>query len=1561
MKKANASHLTAIDLYYTHIQGDSFKFVLKLYRDCEGVDLGTAAFIELSSVNCGFDQEIQLNIDSSREVSQLCPSQIINSSCNSGNLPGVQEFTYSLIYELPQGCSDWILSYQDCARNAMITNIDNPGNSCMYVEAMLNNLDSTLINNSPVFTTIPLVYACSGLSFNFNHGGLDQDGDSLVFSLVTPLTGVGGTVSFNAPNTATYPIIDNRGFNTFDSTTGEMTFEPSSPQVAVTAIKVEEYRDGVLIGFVTRDLQMIIRACSNSQPSTTTGIQNNDAGTITGPNSIDLCNKNSVNFEIGYQDPDGSDQVSIQSNVNLVISGATYTSVSGNPARIFIHLDSSNFSGSKSFTVTVSDDGCDVYTTQVYTYTINFVSSTRVNEDQEIFCPGGISAQLDALGGSVFTWRAIEGDSIIVGTNFSCNPCANPIPTPDTLTVYEVTSDTDPACSNKDTVTVKVVPGFSTSIDSIGTEICFEDTVLLNIVPSDTGTYKYNWYPASLIANDTLASTSAILTESQNIVSHVLNVNTGCVVPNNIDFYVAQHINFIDLEDSMHLCRGDSITLEAKTYFLDSALCNVYQVEEIPFDPFVGQAGWIGSTTSNCVDCIDSNVPIGFDFTFYCESYNEINISSNGWVSFDPQTNAEPIPQFLPNASAPNNLIALFWANLQIGFTVGPNIRYRLEGTPGDQTFIIRYDRSSGGFFGTIFSGEIHLKEIDNSIELHIEQVIDFNGTTTRTLGVENKTGQYATSPIGFNQSNWSRSLSAYRFYEDLLSPVSNAHYTWSPSDYLADSSLNPTGTKPLENVQYNLAITDSSDRCFHLYDSIFIEVTPNAIPQITLSDDTICLGESVTLNGTGGISYSWNFENSNSTGSSLTHDPTKSLNFTLIADSGYGCVDSTQTMVTVVPFPSQLSISQDLDICAGDSVILSALAYEDVLCNDYQINSIPYTETPPPASLPLTAWNNSTVSNCNDCVQTSVPIGFDFGFFCNTYNTVNISSEGFISFDGLTAGAFPTQFIPDAASPNNLIALCWTDLNPILFGLIEYRTIGTPGNRIFMVRFDNIVSDNQFFSINGSIWLIESTNNIEIHVENVSPSFFPTAKTLGIENEDGSIGYTPLNRNSVHWNTNFEAWEFASSSLIVDPVVYNWSPGIELIDSLAATTSGHPSSSTNFIVSVSDSMNQCPPLVDSIAVTFHEYPIVQASVSEDTVCPGDNITLTALGATNYSWNSGQNTASFSLAQNSNQTYIVQADNGFGCFDSDTVQVWTYTVINPSISVAPSSSICLGDTTVLTGSGSSSYSWSTGDTTSSIQVSPGSSFNYILTGLDSNGCFGQASTTISVFSTAVDSISGPDSICTGSFATLNMTGDNFYLWHSGDTNSIVDIHSDSNQTYTVVVTNAFGCSFTDSQYVVILPLPTPLITGDSAIHFGEQTTLTSTLEQNYLWNTGEVTQNITVSPDSNNWYYIETTSLNGCTALDSILVIVDPTRTIPNIITPNGDGQNEFFILTGFRTGGILKIFNRWGVLVYQNESYQNDFTGQDLLDGVYYYEFWPVHEEGDLQKGYKGWLEIRE
>jgi hypothetical protein len=155
----------------------------------------------------------------------------------------------------------------------------------------------------------------------------------------------------------------------------------------------------------------------------------------------------------------------------------------------------------------------------------------------------------------------------------------------------------------------------------------------------------------------------------------------------------------------------------------------------------------------------------------------------------------------------------------------------------------------------------------------------------------------------------------------------------------------------------------------------------------------------------------------------------------------------------------------------------------------------------------------------------------------------------------------------------------------------------------------------------------------------------------------------------------------------------------------------------------------------------------------------------------------------------------------------------------PSVTVSVSAgAICVGESTTITASGASTYSWSNGQTGSSITVSPTTTTLFTATGTDSNGCTSSGSTTITVNALPTVEITGTLTYCAGGSTTLTATaGLSSYLWSTGATTQAITVSTTG--SYTVTGTDSNGCSATSSASTVTeLPLDSATVTYSSSAY-----------------------------------------------------------------------------------------------------------------------------------------------
>ncbi len=194
-------------------------------------------------------------------------------------------------------------------------------------------------------------------------------------------------------------------------------------------------------------------------------------------------------------------------------------------------------------------------------------------------------------------------------------------------------------------------------------------------------------------------------------------------------------------------------------------------------------------------------------------------------------------------------------------------------------------------------------------------------------------------------------------------------------------------------------------------------------------------------------------------------------------------------------------------------------------------------------------------------------------------------------------------------------------------------------------------------------------------------------------------------------------------------------------------------------------------------------------------------------------------------------------------------------------------------------------------------------------------------------------------ICAGDSVNLSAgMGSQFdYLWNTGSTDSMITI--DREGVYSVIVSN--GCTqIFDTITVLVIPkLENQL--EDISFCQGQRSPLSyRAVYASYLWSTGDTSS--TIYPNQTGLYSVEVT--NACEIIydEAYVEIIDCdcNITLPNVFTPNNDGENDFFKAVEIGTECIisLSVFNRWGRLVF--ESTDNDFMwdGGDVADGVYYW-----------------------
>jgi len=195
-----------------------------------------------------------------------------------------------------------------------------------------------------------------------------------------------------------------------------------------------------------------------------------------------------------------------------------------------------------------------------------------------------------------------------------------------------------------------------------------------------------------------------------------------------------------------------------------------------------------------------------------------------------------------------------------------------------------------------------------------------------------------------------------------------------------------------------------------------------------------------------------------------------------------------------------------------------------------YSVSSISYAPNP---------YRGGTVIPLgDDAVSGSLPIGFSFCFFGNSYTQFYTGSNGWLSFSAGQTTAYRTVPIPDATSksPKNVIMLPWQDLYSS-GGRINYALYGTVPFRKLVVSYDSVIIPcsiaHGFRYYQGQVVLYETTNIIENYIrvnDNTCNSMWGTGPLYGvqgIQNLAGTVAVVVPGRNNAQWISNSEGWQY--------------------------------------------------------------------------------------------------------------------------------------------------------------------------------------------------------------------------------------------------------------------------------------------------------------------------------------------------------------------------------------------------------------------------------------------------
>jgi hypothetical protein len=701
---------------------------------------------------------------------------------------------------------------------------------------------------------------------------------------------------------------------------------------------------------------------------------------------------------------------------------------------------------------------------------------------------------------------------------------------------------------------------------------------------------------------------------------------------------------------------------------------------------------------------------------------------------------------------------------------------------------------------------------------------------------------------------------------------LSNVSYTWSNGGTGASIAVTPSAT-----TNYTVAYS-STTGCNNT--SAPLTVTVNPLANITISGSgSVCTGGSLTFTANGAGTYTWTNPTSNST--TITVTPTSNTTYSVTGKTALGCAGNTATLAVTVNTIPVISATGAATVCNGNSLTLTAAGGATYLWSNGGTTA---TISPSPsvnttytvtgvsaqgcsgntASLAVTVYSapvvniTGTTALCNGQSIVLSANGANSYTWSNAANTTTISvaptSSTTYSVRGTSTQGCLSNTVAQAVSVYSLPVIAITGTSTLCVG--QSVVLNANGANTYTW---NSGSSATSLTVNPTVSTSYTLNGTS------AQGCTGTATSMAV-----TVYSTPVlsvsGANTVCAGQNIVLTASGANT-------YSWNTGAS-----STTATLAPTSNTTYVLN-GNSAQGCSAIPVSYAVTVYSLPVLSISGSS-AICSGRTLTLTATGATTYTWSTSATGSSIAATPLANTVYSLNGQNTTGC--AGLPINFTVTVnANPTITIAGTSAICAGKSTTLTASGASTYAWSNGSTTAFVVVSPTLSASYTATGTSVAGCTASTNNTVTVQPAITVTVSGPAAVCAGESATIVATGATTYSWNTGSSSNSIVITPTATTNYSVIGTTSL-CTSLKLDSLLMNPNPTITISGNNYVCNGQSTTLTAQGATTYSWSNGTNTANIVLTPTATTAYSVVGSFTTGCSgiAIDTVIVIAFPTLTV---------------------------------------------------------------------------------
>ncbi len=539
-----ASHLVGGELYYDNLGNGSYNITLKLYRDCNCLNcagFGQVEYISIYTANGTLLQQLGLPFPGSQTLSST-----ITNPCLVATDVCVEQAVYTGSVNLPPVAGGYTLIYQRCCRNSSVNNILQDQGATYVAQIPGSDVVANSTNSSPRFKNFPPIFICNNAPLVFDHSATDPDGNVLRYSLAAPFDGATSACPDPSPatqqtgcQTTPYPYSSviytgvyeeknpmnnppNTGVMRIDSVTGYLTVTPNQQGQFVVGVKVDEYKNGVLLSSVTRDFQFNVVQCNI--PIAELPATSFDPATGIGIYKVE-CTGNSIPFSpIVYNPPPTSTPVTVMWDFG-VQGSTTDTSTALNPT--YTYADTGTYLVTLIVRKEINGDGCyDTTRAFVKVYPV-FIPDFNFGFNVADTCQGFPTVLQDATittSGNVTAWNWDFGD----GT--SSNQ-ANPVKTYAAAGSFDITLTVENARGCKGSSTKKATIFPKPDADFSASAVCINQPTVFTDASSISGgsIVTYDWSFDNIGTSTAHSPVFAFPTTGSKTIRLALVSDKGCV------------------------------------------------------------------------------------------------------------------------------------------------------------------------------------------------------------------------------------------------------------------------------------------------------------------------------------------------------------------------------------------------------------------------------------------------------------------------------------------------------------------------------------------------------------------------------------------------------------------------------------------------------------------------------------------------------------------------------------------------------------------------------------------------------------------------------------------------------------------------------------------------------------------------------------------------------------------------------------------------------------------------------------------------------------------------